>query len=176
MGTIYEMDMANLFVGDAEPDKSEFLTIRSVKLPMLQEKTTEHSGGGAMAGLRIGMKMLEVLELTFSLRGYNLDVMNKLMIGERQKYTMLGNVRDLKSDREFPSKAVIQGILTKVDLAEFQRDEGLSTDYQVDQVVHYELHIDGREKYYFNYFAGPLGYRVDGRVRHRRAARNIGLV
>ncbi|MCZ8098839.1 MAG: phage major tail tube protein [Burkholderiales bacterium] len=177
MATILEMDAANLFCDDLDPTQSQFLTLEEVKIPSLMEKTREHTGGGAIMTMRMGMGIFEPIELTFKLRGYNPEVMNKIMnpTRSRRKFTITGNVRDLEAGRQFPVKIVIEGRMTKVDMGSFQRDGGISTDYQIDEVCHYELYLDGAEKYYLDVWTGPLGARVDGSAVYQDMARNLGL-
>lgn len=177
MANIYELEAMNLFAEDEDPSKSQFLVLEEVKLPMFQEKTKEHTGGGAIGAIKIGLRTFEAIEVTFKLRGFNPDVINKFMSAPngRRKYTGLGNVRDIQSAREFQVKMVAEGRMTKVDMGSFQRDGGVSTDYQIDEIVHYEFYLDGIEKYYWNYFDGPLGWRVDGVAALGGMARNLGL-
>ncbi|KAB0269072.1 phage major tail tube protein [Microvirga brassicacearum] len=177
MATLYEMDAANLFCDDLDPSNSQFLALEEVRIPALQEKTHEHTGGGAAMTMRMGMAVFEALELTFKLRGINPDVMNKIMTPgrSRKKYTILGNVRDIEAATEFSAKVVIEGRLTKVDMGTFSRDSGISTDYQVDEITHYELWLNNQEKYYINVFRGPPGIRIDGAPVYAGMGRNLGL-
>ncbi|MFC5509259.1 phage major tail tube protein [Bosea massiliensis] len=177
MATLYEMDFAALFCDELDPSKANWLNLEEVKIPMLQEKTQETTGGGAAMSLRMGMGIFEPIELTFKLRGFNPDVMNKIMPPGRVRraYTITGNIRDLEGDRQFALKAVIRGRMTKVDPGSFTRDSGISTDYQIDEIVFYSLHLDGVEKYYVDQFVGPNGIRVDGVQVYQDVARHLGL-
>lgn len=176
--TIFHMDSANLFVGDDDPTNSQFLVIKDVKLPTLEESTKEHSGGGAAAAITLGMRQLNALELGFNLEGFNPDVMNKFMpIGSAStKYTVRGNVRDVRTHKDIETKAIIGGRMVKVDIGEFKKDDGISTGYEIKEVLSYQLFFDGAEKFYFDYFAGMAGVRVDGQQLFLDAARNLGLV
>lgn len=175
--TIYELDMANLFCGDEDPSRSQFLTLENVKLPTLTEKTKDHMPGGGVIGLKIGMRSFEPLSMTFKLRGLNPDVMNKFGVNgnARRKYTFRGNVRDLAEGINLKAEGIITGRLVKVDQGEFSRDEGVSNDYEVAEIVGYQFILDGKEKVYFDYFAGPIGWRVDGVSEFAEEARNLGL-
>lgn len=177
MAEITELEACNLYCEDEDPSKSQFLVLEEIKLPSFQEKTKEHMGGGTIGAIKIGMRSFEAPELTFKLRGFNIDVLDKFMTAPtgRRKYTMLGNVRELQSSREYQAKIVVEGRMTKVDMGSFQRDAGISTDYGIDEVVHYEFHLDGQERYYWNVFDGPLGWRVNGVAQFQGMARNLGL-
>lgn len=177
MASLFEMDFASLFCDELDPSKANWLNLESVKIPMLQEKTTETSGGGAAISLRMGMGIFEPIDFTFKLRGINPDVMNKLMPPGRvrRSYTVRGNVRDIEGNRQFPLEAVLRGRMTKVDMGEFSRESGVSTDYQIDEIVFYQLMLDGKEKYYIDQFVGPGGIRIDGVQVYQDVARNLGL-
>ena len=59
MSGLYIMDMATVMVGDADPDTLNHLVLQSVQLPSLSEKTSDHTPGGSVMGVNIGMSMLE---------------------------------------------------------------------------------------------------------------------
>lgn len=177
MQTIYEMEAANLFIDEPDPQKSQYMTIENLKIPGLQEKTHSHTGGGALSEIRIGARVFEPMEFTFSLRGINPLVMNRVMSAPgRLTYTVTGNVRDVIHGTEMPGKVVIDGRMTKADIGQFTRDSGTSTEYQIDEVIHYALYLNNIEKYWFQYEDGPLGWRVDGQVVFQNMARNLGLL
>ncbi len=178
MATIYECDSMALFVDDLDPTKAHFLDIEELKIPSLVEKTGEHSGGGASMAITFGRGIFEVIDLTFKLRGLQPEIMPLIALPgrARRKYTMMGNVRDLEANTEVALKVVIEGRMTKVDMGSFSRDNGISTDFQVSEVVHYEFWLNGIEKYYLNYFGGPSAVRVDGVPVYQTMGRNLGLL
>jgi P2 family phage contractile tail tube protein len=172
------LDAAAIFVGDDDPTDAEFLSIKSVKIPALRERTKDHSGGGAVMAIQIGMRYIEPLELTFRLEGFNERPMGRFMSSgpERINYTIRGSVRDLRTHAERPVRAIINGRMTKVEPGDFSKDQGIETDYQIMEILRYQLFIDNVEKYYFDYFAGPAGVRIDGTEPFRSMARNLGLL
>lgn len=175
--TLLTMNSAVLFIGDASPDKAEFLTISTVKIPALEETTKEHLGGGAMAGIDLGMRVIKAPMLGFKLHGFNPDVMDKFMPGTpgRIKYTVRGNVRDAREHTDLEIKAIIEGRMSKYEPSDFKRDDGMDSDYEIKEVTFYQLYFDGAEKFYFDYFSGPMGFRVNGVAPHTAMARNLGL-
>ena len=94
----------------------------------------------------------------------------------RIKYTIRGNVYDLREQTDLELKAIIQGRLTKMEMGEFTRDAGMTEDYEIKEALFYSISLGGQEKFYFDYFSGPAGFRVNGQVVQQRAARNLGLV
>lgn len=175
--TILNLDTANLFAGDADPTNSQFLTLNNIKFPALEEKTKAHSPGGGVMSINVGMRSVNALSLTFQLAGINPDVMNKYMpgLGRRTKYTLRGNLNDLQTQEDIPVLAVVNGRMTKSDIGQFDKDNGLNSDYEIQEIVGYQLLIGGTEKFYFDFFAGPRGIRIDGVVVYNTVARNLGL-
>lgn len=176
--TLFIMDAAAIFVGNADPTEAEIITIKSVKIPTLTEKTKEHMGGGATMGINLGMRVLEALELSFKLEGFNPKVMGQLMPGNSQRtdYTIRGNVRDLTANTDIGVRAIVNGRMVKYEPSEFSRDQSIESDYMIQEVYRYQLFLDDQEKFYFDYAAGPLGVRIDGQQVFRAQARNLGLV
>lgn len=174
--TLYNLDTANMFVGDDDPTNSLFLALKTVKLPGLEEQTKEHLGGGAMASVRLGMRSFQLGALSFTLEGVNPDVMPRFMPATgRIKYTIRGNIRDIRSHDDIPLRAIVEGRMTKVDMSEFKKDDGVTTDYEISEMLFYHLYFGSQEKIYFDYFSGPNGLRIDGISPVQNVARNLGL-
>lgn len=175
--TIFHMDSANLFVGDDDPTNSQFLVIKDIKLPTQEEETKEHKGGGAAATVELGLRHFMPFTLGFNLEGYTPDVINKFMAsGAAQlRYTVRGNIRDVRTHKDIELKAIIGGRMTKADIGEFKRDDGIGTEYEIKEVMFYQRFFDGNEEFYFDYFAGMAGVRIDGLPKFGDVARNLGL-
>lgn len=178
MNTIHHLDMANLFVGDDDPTKSQFLVMKNVKVPSLEEKTKEHTGSGAAMSVEIGMRVVNALSMPFQLEGINPDVMTRFMPGpgaSRIRYTVRANIRNVRDHTDIPLKAIVEGRMTKAEMSEFDRDKGTDSSYEIKEVFFYSLHLGTEEKYYFDYFSGPAGVRIGGIPVFQNAARNLGL-
>jgi len=173
--TIFNLDTANLFVGDDNPDNSQFLTLSGVKIPSLEESTRTISPGGGVVAIDIGMRKITMSSLTFKLSGLNPDVMPKFMANRRIKYTIRANVSNVRTQEDTPLVATIEGRMVKMDVGEFKKDGEVDTDYEIKEIVHYMLKLGTQEKYYLDAFAGPSGVRIDGVPIFRNVARNIGL-
>lgn len=173
--TIYNLDTANLFVGDDDPNTSQFLVLNSVKLPMLEETTKTHMPGGGVVAIDIGTRKVNAPTMSFKLAGLNPDVMPKFMSTPRSKYTVRGNLFDVRAQLDLPVVGVVEGKMTKVDINEFKKDSDVGSDYEIKEVVFYQLMIAGKEKFYFDMFAGPGGVRIDGQQIFRQVALNVGL-
>lgn len=175
--TILNMDAAALYVGDDDPTDAEFLTIKNIKIPALEEATKDHSGGGAMSEIAIGTRKIVALVLSFQLEGFNPKVMSRFMPGgpSRIKYTVRGNVRDVRDHTDLEIKAIIEGRMTKYEPSEFEKDSGMTSDYEVKEVTKYQLFFGQQEKFFFDYFLGPRGLRIDGQPMFPALARNLGM-
>lgn len=178
MAGLYIMDMATIMVGDDQPDNLNHLTLQSVQLPTLEEVTSDHTPGGSIMGLNIGMSMLNALELTFGMKGLNPDTSRKLGVGQprRLNYTIRGNIRDVREDRNFAGKAVVKGRMATITPSEFARESGVDESFIIKEIVGYELYLDGVERFYFDFFRGPAGARVDGVPVFSTQAGNLGLL
>jgi len=177
MSVMYVLDAANLFVGDDDTTKGEFLAIKSLKLPALKEKTKEHTPGGGIMTINYGMRLLEALEFTFKLEGINPRTMGKFMPPGAINYTIRGNIRDLRdSANDLEMVAVVKGRMTSVEMGEFSRGEGTEHDYMISDVEAYRLMLNGQEKYRFDAFLGIAGAFVDGQPMFGNAARNLGIL
>ncbi|RWC91643.1 MAG: hypothetical protein EOS72_03020 [Mesorhizobium sp.] len=175
--TLYNLDSANLFIGDDDPSESQFLALKTIKIPGMEEQTKDHMGGGAVASIKLGMRSFTIHPLTFSLEGFNPTVMPRFMPAgaARIKYTVRGNVRDIRTHDDIPVKAIIEGRMTKSEISDFKKDDGVSTDYDISEILFYHLYFGTQEKIYFDYFAGPNGLRIDGVSTLSGVARNLGL-
>lgn len=173
---ILHMDSANLFAGDDDPNNSQFLVIKDITLPSLEETVKDHTGGGAAMSIEIGMRVIEKLMLRFKLEGFQPEVSNKFMpLTGRTKYTVRGNIRDIRDHTELGVEAIVEGRMTKVEVSEFDREKGVDTDYEIKEILFYQVLLGGQEKFYFDYFSGPAGVRVDGNLVFAAQARNLGL-
>lgn len=160
-GTIYVMEAANMFCGDHDPSASKHLTLDELTLPVLQEMFQDHHAGGSRVQIEVAVG-IQKLEPSFKLAGWDPEVLTQFGLGARARrlYTAYGVIRDKRSGEAIEAKAVIEGRLGKVEADAFQRGEMMSHDYAINEVVHYEVHFGGHEKFYWDFFSQDL--RIDG--------------
>ena len=110
MSNFYVMEAVNLFCGDHDPTASKHLTLDSLKVPELQEKTASHMPGGGVLGLEVGMNFIEALSPTFKLSGFDPQTLTLFGLGtpHRHVYTGYGVVRDKKTGRALEAKTIIE--------------------------------------------------------------------
>lgn len=161
MSTIYVMEAANLFCGDDDPTDSKHLTLDQIKLPVLQENFTNHMAGGSPIEVKVATG-IAALEATFMLRGFDPALLRQFGLGSKQRnrYTAYGVVRDKKTNRAIEAKAIIEGRLARNEMDAIKRGEFVGHDYSIDEIMHYELHFDGSEEIYFDFFTAT--WRVGG--------------
>lgn len=161
MSTIYIMEAANLFCGDHDPTASKHLTLSELQLPALQEIFQDHHAGGSRVQIEVAVG-IQKLEPTFKLAGWDPDLLTQFGLGATRNkvFTAYGVIKDKRTGVSIEAKAVIEGRLGKIEAEAFQRGEMMSHDYAINEVMHYELWFNDREKLYFDFFSSD--WRVDG--------------
>jgi len=155
--TVYIMEQANLYCGDADPTNSKHLTLEELKLPELQETLVDHTPGGGKVAVEWAVG-IQKLEPTFKLKGMDFALLRQFGLNNRQSqiFTAYGVVRDKRTSRAIECKAIIQGRLSKITPDAFQRGEAMSHDYGINEVTHYEVFFDGAEEMYWDFFTNTL--------------------
>lgn len=161
MSTLYVMEAVNMYCGDDDPNASQHLRIAELKLPPLEEIFADHHAGGSRFQVEVGLGVQKLVP-TMKLNGWQPEVLSLFGLGARSSkvYSAYGVIRDKRSGRAIEAKAIIEGRLGKVEADAFQRGELQGHDYAINEVMHYELWFDEKEKYYFDWFADD--WRVDG--------------
>lgn len=175
--TIYHLDLANLFVGDDDPTNSQYLTLKGVTLPQLTERTKTHSPGGGVMDITLGLRKMNELSVPFKLEGINPDVLSRFMPAglQRIKYTIRGNMRDVLNHADLPIVAVVEGRMIQANINEIGSGNTTETDYQISEIVRYQLTINAQEKFRFDFMLGAAGVWIDGVQVFQTAAANLGL-
>ncbi|RFB80393.1 phage major tail tube protein [Methylovirgula sp. 4M-Z18] len=160
--TIYVKEAMNIFAGDTGTDRSKHLTLDSLKLASLEEKTAEHHAGGSIGAIEIGGLGMNALSIQFKLKGTDPQTMSLFGINGRTSmpYTIYGVIRDKSTGRAIELKAVAWGRLTKLDPNEWKRGDLDEQDHEIKEITHYELYFDKTEKYFYDFLAST--WRVDG--------------
>lgn len=162
MSNVFIMEAANLFVGDHDPQNSKFLTLEELKLPDLQETMVDHTPGGGKFGVEFGVGVVEKLEPTFKLKGWDMPLLRNFGLGSksRRPFTAYGVVRDKKTGKALEAKAIMEGRLSRVAPDAFTRGETMGHEYAINEVLHYELFFDGSEEIYWDFFTNT--FRLGG--------------
>ena len=157
----YLMEAVNLFCGDHDPSASKHLTLSELQLPTLQEIFQDHHPGGSPFQIEVALGVEKLLP-TFKLAGHDPDVLSLFGLGTKRKQTFTGYgvIRDKRTGLAIEHKVIIEGRLGSIEPETFQRGEMQSHDYAINEVWHYELWWNGKEKLYFDFLTSE--WRVDG--------------
>lgn len=178
MASFYVMEAVNLFCGDHDPNDSKHLTIESLRSPTLEEMTADHTPGGSMMAITIGMSAISALEAGFKLAGYDPNMLSLFGLGGRKRevYTAYGVLRDKRTGGAIEVKSIYHARLATIEPDEFEKGELSGYDYSLKEILHYETYFDTREKYYCDFFNQT--WRVDGvsqNAEERRILRIPGV-
>lgn len=167
MAYLYVQEAANLYVGDEGPDNSKHLVLENHKLPDLEEITQEHHAGGAIAAIEVGGLGIKALKSSFRLRGWDPQAMSQFGIGGRTSFpfTSYGLIRNKNGGAAIQTKAVLFGRLGKIASEPHKRGEMMGNDYEIIEILHYELWFGTQEKFYWDFFGST--WRVDGVVQNQ---------
>ena len=171
----YVMEAVNLFAGDHDPSNSRHLTLDELKLPDLQEMFQDHTPGGAPVQVEIGMGVIQKLEPTFKLKGFDPELLTQFGLGSKRltRFTGYGVYRDQRTGEAIQAIASIEGRLGKVAPDAYKRGELVGDEYAINQVVHYELSFGGRELIYWDFFTNTL--RMNGADQQAETNRMLGI-
>lgn len=175
MAEFYIMEAVNLFCGSDDLGSSKHLTITSLKLPTMEEKTADHHPGGSLFAVNVSGLGFNALGATFHLAGFDPSMLKLFGLGNqlRRRYTAYGVVRDKLSGKAIQAKSMMDGRLQRIEQDAFSRGNLTGHDYAISEIMHYELYFDGAERHYFDF--ATVEWRVDG-VSQNDERRLLGLV
>lgn len=174
MSTVYIWEAANLFCGDHDPTASKHLVIQELKLPTLQEQFQDHAPGGGPVAVEFSTN-INKLEPTFKFVGEDNGMLSQFGLGSRlrQIYTAYSVIVDRRTSRRIERKSIMEARLGKIETDAFKRGEVAATDYALNELMHYEVWFDGREKLYWDFFEND--WRIDGVSQNAEANRILRI-
>jgi len=138
---VYLLESVNLFIGDADPDKSKHLVLQSLALPTLERVTADHLGGGASAEVAWSMGALRKLEPTFKLAGFDEQASRAVTSGRIETFTGRGLIRRKSDGAALKAVAVIRGILSRGAPDNFDRTNIFGHDHTIAECTAYSLTV-----------------------------------
>jgi P2 family phage contractile tail tube protein len=167
MALVLIQEAVSLFVTDTGPDNGKHLTLESVQVPTLEEKSQDYYAGGAIGELAVGGLGLSKLEVTFKCKGHDPQILSQFGLGSvaRRPFTVYGLLRDKKTNKAIETKGVIEGRLAKINSDEQSRGALIGHDYMIHEIVYYELSYDKKQKYLYDWFNSI--WSVDGVVQNQ---------
>ncbi|PRD42327.1 hypothetical protein C5748_16140 [Phyllobacterium phragmitis] len=147
---------------------SRALTIAKLTIPAIKFMTANHNPAGGVMGVDFALPRIEPVEPAFEIKGFDTDIFNGF--GQRDRWTFAGAVRDKKTNRSLPARAVIEGAITEWEPDEASPEEFVGCTHSFKEVTHYEFHLDGDELWYVDFWERELrSKRVDYFAAERRA-------
>jgi phage tail tube protein FII len=171
---LHNLTAVNLFAG-ANPDNSAALVLKDVTISKLEASTKDFSPSGGPMSIELMMPKLNKLDMSFNLDGQNPTVDSQFMAQVAKPYTVRANIFDVKNQTNIPVKGLVRGKMVEVDMGKMGGDDGVETAYRIAEITHYEWVFGNVEKYYFNFFEGFRGVRIDGAPIFEDVATNLGL-
>lgn len=155
--TLLVMEGANIFCGSSDPEASNHLGLQELKLPSLEENFVDHVPGGGTVALRIDTH-INPLEATFNLAGWTPQVQGLLRrwSTSAQHFYAYGALRDRKTGKVSRAYAEIWGRLARTNPTNFKRGDLMAHEYQINGITHYELYIDARAMFRWDFFENTL--------------------
>jgi phage tail tube protein FII len=155
--TILLLEAASLFIGDHDPEKSKHLKLTSLTLPTLEYDIVDHKPGGGAMEIGFSMGALKKLEPSFKMTGFDEDAYQMFGIGSGQvgTFTVYGVIKDKREAKTVSGKAIFRGSIGRMAPDAFTRGAEFGHDHRLDEVSHYELHINQQEWYFVDFWSSP---------------------
>ena len=165
----------NLFVGSAGTDNTKHLVIKNLKIPEMEELSERFHAGGSWGAIEVGGLGMKELMCGFKLTGWDPQTLSQFGIGSRAKYpfTAYGNARSKATGTAVAIRAVMFGRLTKVAMPELERGKLVDTDYEIKEILNYQLYYANAEKYYWDW--QTTVWRVDGVAQNADEIANLAI-
>lgn len=153
------MEGANLFC-DADGN-SKHLTLTELALPTMQEMYQDHHAGGSRFQIEVNVG-IEKPTATFKLAGWDDILLGTFGVDQAASriFTARGSLRSKATGQLQSAVAVMHGRLGKIEPEAHQRGELQSHDYGINEILHYELTVNGSEKMYFDWLTAE--WRANG--------------
>ena len=160
MQPLYILEAVDVRRAD-QAQSSRALTISKMAIPAIKRVKAEHKPGGGVGNVQFTFPMIEAVEPKFELKGFDPDIIGNFgfAAGTADKWTFAGAVRDKRSGRAIPARAVIQGIISEWEPTEFSPGEVAGVNHVINEVTHYEFWLDSTELWYWDFWerAGRSG-------------------
>jgi phage tail tube protein FII len=150
---LYVMEAVDVRRAD-QPDSSRAITVNRLVLPPIRRKTSGYAPGGGVGEVNFTFPQIDPVEPTFELKGLDPDIMRHLgfAAGQYDKWVFAGSVRKKQGGAAIPSRAIIQGVVAAWEPDEFSTGEFFGCNHVLQEVTHYEFHLDGEELWYWDFY------------------------
>lgn len=153
-----------------ESETSRALTISTLTMPGLTFATGEHNPGGGVGAVNFALPRIEAPEPAFSAKGIDAEIFTGM--GEPERWVFAGSYhrRAPGGGGVVPARAIIEGAITAWEPDESDPAELQSSTHTFAEVTHYELTIEGKELFYWDWYERIFRRNgVDLFAKHRTA-------
>lgn len=137
-----------------EPDSSRAITLNKLAIPEIKRKTGAYAPGGGVGEVNWTFPQVDPIEPKFELKGFDPDILRKMgfAAGSYDKWVFAGAVRNKQGGGLMPARAIIQGVIATWSPDEFSVGEMFGCNHELQEVTHYEFHLDGEELWYWDFY------------------------
>lgn len=125
---------------------SRATTISKLTLPAIKFRNTPHDPGGGVMEVEYLLPRIEAVQPAFEVKGFDLDIFNGFGLADR--WVFAGSVRDKKTGKAQPARAIIEGAVAEWEPDEASPTEFLGCNHAIREVTHYEFWLNGTEYWY----------------------------
>lgn len=138
-----------------DPDDSRVLTITKFGLPKPVRKKADHTPGGGVGTVAFLMPMLDAFEPTFSVKGIDIDTLNKFgfAAGAHDTWTFAGTIRNKTTNRLMSFRCFICGIVADWSPGDHTPGELIDCDHTLAEVTKVQYELDGVELFHWDFYA-----------------------
>jgi uncharacterized protein len=133
---------------------SRATTISKLTIPAIKFLTAAHNPGGGVMGVDFALPRIEPVEPAMEVKGFDMDIFGGL--GTVDRWVFAAAVRDKKTNRAVPARAIIEGAITEWEPDEASPEEFVGCTHTFKEVTHYEFHLDGQELWYVDFWERVL--------------------
>jgi len=133
-----------------QPGSSRATIISKMAIPAIKFITAEHNPGGGVMAVDFAQPRIEKVEPAFEVKGFDTDIFGGM--GEVERWTFAGSVRDKKTGKAQPARAVIEGAITEWTPDEASPTEFVGCNHAIKEVTHYEFWLNGVELWYSDFW------------------------
>ncbi len=137
-----------------EAGSSRAITVSKLTIPAITFATAGHNPGGGVMAVAFALPRIEAVEPAFEIKGLDTDVFGDL--GSVGRWTFAGALRDKKTGRALPARAIIEGAIVEWTPDDADPSDFAGCNHAIKEVTHYEFWLDGSELWYVDFFERVL--------------------
>lgn len=142
-----------------ETGSSRANTISKLALPAITFATAAHNPGGGVGEVNFVMPRIEAPEPKFEIKGIDRDAFRGL--GRTERWAFAGAYRDrMNGNKLVAGRGIIEGAIAGWEPDESDPAEFQGCNHTFQEVTHYELLLDDKELFYWDWFERVI--RTDG--------------